>query len=358
MEPSTKDKNLLQLLQGERHRHRVALVTEEGDWNQHAPNTSTAKIFVGLFLAHLLAVVGFIVYDHFSQGNAASSQTSASIASAVKVPETKKDVVSVAAPVVETIAEPVKFYTVQAGDTVPQLVKKLGFTNEKEFWALNREEGKAVTINPGDQLKYFANVDIAVEDHAPLTQDMPEAPVQVASEVKSVVETAALPPVNVEDKVSEAVSEIVKDKSVKVNPIGQTEVQKDELVAVNQTKKTNVLVNTKTAPIKSSVAEETKKQKMVTANATVEKNEVIPVKKVKDTPPTQEKTKTVAVKEVKETAPEVTIPKAAAKTHVVKSGDTYYGIAKKYGISIAALEKANKGVKPTSLKVGAKIVIP
>jgi LysM repeat protein len=358
MEPSAKDKNLLQLLQGERHRHRVALVTEEGDWNQHAPNTSTAKIFVGLFLAHLLAVVGFIAYDHFSQGKAASSQTSASIASAVKAPEVKKEVTAVTVPVEETPNQPVSFYTVQVGDTVPQLVKKLGFTHEKEFWALNREEGKAVTINPGDQVKYVANANVALEEHALFIQDKPETSPEVVAEVKSVVETPPLPTVVKDNQVNEAAPEIVKNKSVDLNPIGQAEVQKDELVAVNQTKKMNPLVNTKTAPIKSSVAEETKKQKVVAVNTIAEKNEVLALKNTENTPPSPEKTKAAAVKEVKEAPPQATAPKTSGKTHIVKSGDTYYGIAKKYGISIATLEKANKGVKPTSLKVGAKIVIP
>ena len=45
-------------------------------------------------------------------------------------------------------------------------------------------------------------------------------------------------------------------------------------------------------------------------------------------------------------------------SYVVKSGDTFYGIAKQYGISLQQLMDSNKSVKPESLQVGTKLVIP
>ena len=46
---------------------------------------------------------------------------------------------------------------------------------------------------------------------------------------------------------------------------------------------------------------------------------------------------------------------AIANTHTVRSGDTFYGIAKKYGVSINTLTAANPGVDPRSLRVGQTI---
>jgi hypothetical protein len=62
--PKTKDtKLLLNLMDGERHRHRVALVTEEGEWNQHEPNSGMARMFVVMLLIHVVLIGGIIVYD-------------------------------------------------------------------------------------------------------------------------------------------------------------------------------------------------------------------------------------------------------------------------------------------------------
>lgn len=49
---------------------------------------------------------------------------------------------------------------------------------------------------------------------------------------------------------------------------------------------------------------------------------------------------------------------AGAATHVVKSGDNLYRIAKNYGISVKQLEQANPQVSANSLRIGAKLVIP
>lgn len=44
--------------------------------------------------------------------------------------------------------------------------------------------------------------------------------------------------------------------------------------------------------------------------------------------------------------------------YVIKSGDTFYAIASRNGISVADLEKANPGVNPTKLQIGQTICIP
>ncbi len=44
--------------------------------------------------------------------------------------------------------------------------------------------------------------------------------------------------------------------------------------------------------------------------------------------------------------------------YTVKSGDTFYGIARKHSVSVNAMIKANPSLKPASLQVGQKVSIP
>lgn len=49
---------------------------------------------------------------------------------------------------------------------------------------------------------------------------------------------------------------------------------------------------------------------------------------------------------------------ATTKYHVVKSGETFSGIARKNGVSLASLIAANKGVSPNKIAINQKLVIP
>jgi len=52
------------------------------------------------------------------------------------------------------------------------------------------------------------------------------------------------------------------------------------------------------------------------------------------------------------------VPETAATGYVVIQGDTLSGIAKKFGVTVKAIEAANPGVVPTKLQVGQKLSIP
>jgi LysM repeat protein len=45
-------------------------------------------------------------------------------------------------------------------------------------------------------------------------------------------------------------------------------------------------------------------------------------------------------------------------THTIAAGDTFSNVAKKYGVSLKALEDANPGVDSSKLKIGQSITIP
>ena len=51
-------------------------------------------------------------------------------------------------------------------------------------------------------------------------------------------------------------------------------------------------------------------------------------------------------------------PTGEAKTHVVAKGEYFATIAKKYGVTVKAIEAANPGVDSTKLKIGQKLNVP
>jgi LysM repeat protein len=51
-------------------------------------------------------------------------------------------------------------------------------------------------------------------------------------------------------------------------------------------------------------------------------------------------------------------PPATTIEHVIAKGETFSELAKKYGVSVKAIQQANPGVDPAKLKLGQKINIP
>ncbi|MFZ5824984.1 MAG: M14 family zinc carboxypeptidase [Bacillota bacterium] len=52
------------------------------------------------------------------------------------------------------------------------------------------------------------------------------------------------------------------------------------------------------------------------------------------------------------------IPVQPGQQYVVQPGDTLWAIARRFGLSVAALQRANPGVDPLRLRVGQRLVIP
>lgn len=57
-------------------------------------------------------------------------------------------------------------------------------------------------------------------------------------------------------------------------------------------------------------------------------------------------------------APKATPAATSPNTHTVKSGETLYGISRKYGTTVEALRSANPGINPEELLVGHVLKIP
>ena len=81
------------------------------------------------------------------------------------------------------------------------------------------------------------------------------------------------------------------------------------------------------------------------------------VEKLKDPNPcNQPRILTDVIKEVQ--AATVLILVKSHKIHVLAAGDNYYGIAKKYGVSVRAIQEANPDVDARRLQIGQKLIVP
>ena len=83
MSKKKNDRLLLNLLEGEKHKHRVAMVNEEAAWNQHEPNSNMARMFVVMLLIHVVVIGGIIIYDWLNGEEAQTTTLVSDVASSV-----------------------------------------------------------------------------------------------------------------------------------------------------------------------------------------------------------------------------------------------------------------------------------
>lgn len=110
------------------------------------------------------------------------------------------------------------------------------------------------------------------------------------------------------------------------------------------------VVKTETPKVEHTPAKvETKKAPKLTARAEDEVPKAIPVKRY--TPPAVAD-KPVAKRKSND------VPAAKLKSYTVKPNETLYGIASRHGVTVKALQDANKITRPELLRDGMKLVIP
>ncbi|HEY1051805.1 MAG TPA: LysM peptidoglycan-binding domain-containing protein, partial [Prosthecobacter sp.] len=154
IKPKAKEKKLLlNLLDGERHRHRVALVTEEGEWNQHEPNSGMDRMFVVMLLVHVVLIGGIIIYDFMGDEQTpqqSATQAARAMSSASGLPLTSPEVVSAQARAALNTEEHDN-YEMRSGDSLKSIAAKFN-TTEEEITKLNLID-KGLQIGPGTMLR-------------------------------------------------------------------------------------------------------------------------------------------------------------------------------------------------------------
>ncbi len=393
MKPKTKEtKLLLNLMDGERHRHRVALVTEEGEWNQHEPNSGMARMFVVMLLIHVVLIGGIIIYD-FMGDNEKPQQT---VTQAERA-QSRGNGLPVASPEVITAqahaaadTEQFDSYEMRSGDSIKSIAAKFGST-ETEITRLNLID-KGLHIGPGTTLrvpkqavpsaipvnpktlKPMAATEevpkaVPVVSHQPPSTKVPSEAVK-PSEAPASLSAATMTPLSLmaPNEAPPATTSLVAAADT---PATASAPPARAAAALPPPTKPNVvsLLQENAPKVEASKPEtvrprdrdEPKLVAKAEPKPLVKPNPVPPptqmLKKIADAPPATKKAE--PSKKAAADAPPKTVAKAtAARTHTLKSGETLYRLSAKYGVSVAAIQKANNIKNPNSMRDGMKVVIP
>ncbi len=368
---SKKEKKLLlNLIDGERHRHRVALVTEEGEWNQHEPNSGMARMFVVMLLVHVILIGGIIVYD-FMDAEETPQQTVTQAARAMSgtsgLPQAAPDIVNAQALAVSDVAE-YDNYEMRSGDSLGSIAAKFG-TTEQEITELNMID-KGLQIGPGTMLRVPKQAVLSAIPVDPQTlkpvaaaaEDMPVvAPLQDQPPATQIVPSEAVKP-------SEAPASISAAALTPMSLVAPTEeppVPVSLAAAADSAAALPVSAETPALPVPVNPRAVSLLQEDVPAEpaakaqpkALPKPSPVAPpsqmLKKIVSQPPATKKSEPV-----KKTVP-APAPKAAGlRSHTLQPGETLYRLSMKYGVSVDAIQKANSIKDPNSIRDGVKLMIP
>jgi len=377
---SKKEKKLLlNLIDGERHRHRVALVTEEGEWNQHEPNSGMARMFVVMLLVHVVLIGGIIIYDFMDEEEApqqTATQSARAISSTSGLPQAAPDVISAQALAVANV-EQFDNYEMRSGDSLKSIAAKFSST-EDEITRLNMID-KGLQIGPGTMLRVpkqavpsaipvdpqtlkpvpaaeDAPKAIPVTDQPPKTQNVPSEAVK-PSEAPASLSAAALMPMSLVAP-SEAppapVSLAAAADSAATAPLAAANVP--ALPApVNPRAVSLLQENAPQAPKSKEAPPPVVK---AVPKPLAKPNPVPPpsqmLKKIADQPPAAAK-KNEPAKKSSVSAPKAT---TTAHTHTLQPGETLYRLSIKYGVSVTAIQNANNIKNANAIRDGVKLIIP
>ncbi|MBK8095246.1 MAG: LysM peptidoglycan-binding domain-containing protein [Verrucomicrobiaceae bacterium] len=396
----TKNESILmRLIDGERHKHRVALVTDEGEWNQHEPNTGMARMFVVMLLIHVVLIGGIIIYDFMGEEEApaqaitqAARATSASGSS--ELPQASEEIMNAQANAVANPVADTETYTVASGDSIRSIAEKHG-TSEEVIIQMNRLD-KGIQIGPGTLLNVPKGavpvaLGISREDaekmvardqppapqaEAVKTQDAPASigattqvislvapgePAPNAASLLAAAETPATATPAPEPDTTEIIGGAPNPQAVALFAQAAEENEK-ALAAAKEPPAVTKEAEEEEAP---AVREEPKRT--VKTEPRLVKPNPVPTpsqmsKRLADAPPAPKKsaTKSTPKSSTKSTPTKTasSTKSSSSKTHTLAAGETLYRLSTKYGVSVAALQKANGIKNPNSMRNGMKLVIP
>ena len=389
IKPKAKEKKLLlNLLDGERHRHRVALVTEEGEWNQHEPNSGMARMFVVMLLVHVVLIGGIIIYDFMGdepKPQQTATQAARAMSRASGLPQTSPEVVSAQAQAALNTDEHDN-YEMRSGDSLRSIAAKFN-TTEEEITKLNMID-KGLQVGPGTMLRVpkqpvLSAIPIDPKTLKPMVaatpeeipkaipvQDQPPAPVKVPSEaVKPADAPASLSAAAITPMSLVAPHEAPPEASslaAAANTSATVAVAPQPVAELPPPTKPKVvsLLNEDAAAF-AQPKEQPQQVAKVTPKPQAESKPLVkpmPVppptqmlKKIASSPPAAKKAEPA---KKADTPPKPAAKTAAARSHTLQPGETLYRLSTKYGVSVAAIQKANNIKNPNAMRDGMKLVIP
>lgn len=375
--PNKDKKLLLNLIDGERHRHRVALVTEEGEWNQHEPNSGMARMFVIMLLVHVALISGIILYDFMGDEETPQqtvTQAARAMASTSGLPLPAPGLVDEQA---QAAADTQEFdnYEMRSGDSLKSIAAKFS-TTEEEINRLNLID-KGLQIGPGTMLRVPKQ---AVPSAIPVDPTTLK-PMASTEEVPKAVPAQDQPPVtNVPSEAVKPADAPASLSAAALTPMSllapsESPPAPASLAAAADTSATVPAPVENMAPLPPpsnprvvslldspppTPNEEPEQAAKVEPKPLAKPSPVPPpsqmLKKIADKPPAAKKAE--PVKKTVATPPK-SAPKATpGRSHTLQSGETLYRLSSKYGVSVAAIQKANNIKNPNVMRGGMKLVIP
>jgi len=389
--PKKEGKLLLKLLDGDRQRHRVSLVTEEGEWNQHEPNSGTARMFVIMLLLHVVVIIGIIVFDFMGEDKTpqqAVTQAARAMTSSTDLPQAAIEVRTSQA---QAAADTEKYdnYEMRSGDSLRSIAAKVGST-EEELSRLNMID-KGLQIGPGTMLRVPKQ---AVPSAIPVDPKT-LAPVTAGNEVPKAIPVQDQPPATVKEP-SEAVKPADAPASLSAAMTPMSLLTPSEAAPSGGALSEANTPATSAAPVEKApeLPRPTKKPQIVSllnqskaepesekpaakpASKPLAKPNPVPppaqmLRKIAETPPPSSRKKTEATGKSTDSPPptkrsesarktaETTKPAGkSAQTHTLQAGETLYRLSTRYGVSVSAIQKANNIKNPNAMREGMRLVIP
>lgn len=365
------DRLILKVTAREKHKHNVAMVNEEQEWNRHEPNSGMGRMFFVMLLIHVVVIGGIIVYDWLNgdEGAPVSIVSTSSSTNASTLPPPALNAADIAA---QIPIEDCSTYEWRSGDSIASVAKKLGVSGEVLIKMNMLDKGTQLEANsiiryPKQPVVKALGLSVAGADGAqpvviphdesiaasevPMSLSVPGE--QTFSFQPTIVNELAPTPgtnaaafvaPNIQDSPPPAVSTGATGEPAMRPEIPRTVVQETP-PAPTQVVKTETPKVEQAPPAKV----EPKPALRLIAKAEDDVPKAIPVKRY--TPPAVAE-KSAAKKKSTEA------PAAKSKTYTVKPNETLYGIASRHGVTVKALQDANKISKPELLRDGMKLVIP
>ncbi len=305
-------------------KHHVATMTaDEVEWPQREPSGNLGRIFVLLLLLHVFIIGAVVIYNIMTPKNPGVAKTDtapaaidkAKSSNGTKIAAVPRSTTPPAAAVPPAGNKEIKLaeignYEVRSGDNVPGIVAKLGISAEDLIKQNNLD---STELYPGRKLQYTkksAPTPVALAPNQAVTFMAPVSPAK-ANGLKSGNST-----------------------TLTTNPTKSN----DNNIASGDSLPKAILI------------------KAPSVNAA--DTPPLPAIKTKDDTGTSAKPKTDNGKTPKTAASKAAKDSAGKRSYVITSKDTLYSVAKKFGVKVSALQKANDIKDPTTLKNGTRLIIP
>lgn len=302
--------------------HVATMTADEEAWPQREPSGNLGRIFVLLLLLHVFIIGAVVLYNIITPKSSAIAKTeptpvapdkAKSTLTAKNLTEPRSTSTAGSAPLAAIPADnrqsEMAYYEVRSGDNVPGIAAKLHISPEE---LITQNKLGSTELFPGLKLQY-------------LKKTAPQ--IVTLSPGKSVTFPTSSNGARVETS-----SRIDSTPS-----LGSMPNKKDSTLSGDNPPKAIL--------IKASLPD--------AGDSTP-----APRTSAKENGGTSIKPKTETNKPVKTALNKTGKDATSKRTHVVTSKDTLYSIAKKYGVKVSALQKANDIKDPTTLKNGTRLVIP